>query len=309
MNTINTLIGLCLFAAAPVLANNSERPNTYQNVSDELEVISNVLSTTFRQNYQENGWRIGQLQSSYLAGQGALITVSIGGQSRVWIEQIEGLVTNLPQPPMPPKPPIELESGGIQFTIDEEWEEAVVEASRHISDMFTSNTDQLRDLRSEQRELGWQKRELEREIRNIEFSLRQTDSEDRQAFEEEIAQLRASIEAAVARETQLKERINEIAQEQQVRLQERENRQQQAYTGFLANFEASVGSTLCRFGSGLRALPNNEHVNVIVKGIEVSEEGIKQDRIYVFAKSDIKSCVQEHIDESTLLSNATVYVF
>lgn len=309
MKTVKAIVSLCLFSSVAAIAVGDDASERYSDLSNELEVLSNVVKTTFRQNQSERGWNIGQLQSSYLAGQGAVMNVSVGGHSRVWIEDIENIVTSMTLPPKAPKAPIVIDGNNFEFSIDSDWEAAAVDASRRIVEVFSSTTDQLRELRSEQRELSWQKRELEREIRNMEFAVRQASEEEKETLSEEVVRLRESVQALSEQERELNSQVETVAQEQQARVEQQASLQQEAYESFLATFEASLGDALCRFGAGLRALPNDEHVNVVLKGVESSVDGRDKDRIYVFSKMDIKACVQESIDESELLTKAQVYVF
>lgn len=309
MKTVRTIVGLCLFSSVAVIAATDNTAERYSDLSNELEVLSNVVKTTFRQNQTERGWSIGQLQSSYLAGQGAVMNVSVGGHSRVWIEDIENIVTSMTLPPKAPKAPIVIDGDSFEFSIDSDWEAAAVDASRRIVEVFSSTTDQLRELRSEQRELSWQKRELEREIRNMEFATRQASEDEQETLRVEVERLREAVQALTEQEGELGEQLETMAQEQQARVEQQASLHQEAYESFLATFESSLGDALCRFGAGLRALPNDEHVNVVLKGVEKGADGREKDRIYVFSKMDIKACVQESIDESGLLTQAQVYVF
>jgi hypothetical protein len=70
-----------------------------------------------------------------------------------------------------------------------------------------------------------------------------------------------------------------------------------------------MSETLCRFGSGLRGLPENEHISMVLKDFEMDESRERKDRIYVFTRADIVRCVQEKIDANKLLTNANIYQF
>ena len=101
----------------------------------------------------------------------------------------------------------------------------------------------------------------------------------------------------------------EIEKEQKKRLEKQKQAREEAYKKFLANFENSIGNTLCRFGSGLRGLDDNENVSFVINDFVIGEDGKPKDKVYVFPKKAIKDCVQEKVDVSSLLSSATSYTF
>ena len=169
------------------------------------------------------------------------------------------------------------------FEAAREWEAYAEETSHRFSQAFADNNSRLRDLRNMQRELAWEAREVERELRDITFELRHAD------------------------EARKKELL--VEKEQTKQMEARKAQQQQAYKTFLAGFESGMSETLCRFGSGLRGLPENEHISMVLKDFEMDESRERKDRIYVFTRADIVRCVQEKIDANKLLTNANIYQF
>lgn len=300
------LISLCLLTSVSALTLAQTNTTSYASLSDELEIMSGVMNTAFRQNANPKGWRVSRLESSYLAGQGAVFTVSVRGKSADWVHDIETMVEGMP---MPPTAPVVAQDNGMIFELSREWEVFADEASRRIAEVFEDNNDQIRDIRSQSRELSWEIRELERSKRDISFELRQADGDRKETLREEMQKLEASLESLTAQSAELEQEVLKLEGEQQAKIVKQKENRQQAYRSFLANFEASIGSTFCRFGSGLRGLPEGEHVSMILKDFEYGDNNTKQDKIYVFSKADIKACVQERIDAQALLTSATIYTF
>jgi len=300
------LLSLCLLTTVSTFSLAQMNTENYAELADELEIMSGVMSTAFKQNASAKGWRVNRLESSYLAGQGVIFTVSVRGKSTKWIHNIESIVDGMP---VPPSPPVVTEGSGIVFEISRDWEAFADEASRHIAHIFEDNNDQIRDIRSQFRELAWEKRELERRKRDMSFELRQAEDDRKREIKEELLAIESSLEALTAQSTALENEVSKLEREQQAQIDQQKEKQQQAYRSFLANFEASIGDTLCRFGAGLRALPDDEHVSMVLKDFESDNDNKEHDRIYVFSKANIKACGQERIDAQGLLTSATIYTF
>ena len=159
------------------------------------------------------------------------------------------------------------------------------------------------------RELAWESREAERELRDIAFELRHADEARKKELLAQKAESTELLKQLEAKEKSMKDELKAIEKEQTKQMEERKAKQQQAYKTFLAGFESGMSETLCRFGSGLRGLPENEHISMVLKDFETDESRERKDRIYVFTRADIVRCVQEKIDANKLLSNANIYQF
>ena len=93
----------------------------------------------------------------------------------------------------------------------------------------------------------------------------------------------------------------ELAEKKQARVKE----QKQQLAALAQQVDKSLTLTLCDYGSGLRNLPNDEHVSFIIRGVS---EG-KTEQVKVFKKSDIKKCVVGDIKAAQLLEKASTYSF
>lgn len=257
-----------------------------------------------------------QIETSYLARQGAVFTFSVRGQSGNWVREIETLVEGLVAtvPPAPPAPPVPSANSfsdvdDIVFEAAREWEAYAEETSHRFSQAFADNNSRLRDLRNMQRELAWEAREVERELRDITFELRHADEARKKELLVQKEQSGEQLKQLEAKEKSMKDELKAIEKEQTKQMEARKAQQQQAYKTFLAGFESGMSETLCRFGSGLRGLPENEHISMVLKDFEMDESRERKDRIYVFTRADIVRCVQEKIDANKLLTNANIYQF
>ena len=290
--------------SSAALAQSSPQP--YTTLANELEIMSGVMETSFRQNATPKGWRVSRLESSYLAGQGAVFTLSVRGKPHGWVREIEAIVEGMP---VPPEAPIVGEHEGAVFEINQEWESFADEATRHITKIFSGNNDQIRDIREQYRELEWEKREIERQKRDLSFELRQAQDERKKEIKQELLELESSLDSLDEQLSSIDAEMRKLETERQAQLNQKKEQYQQAKKSFLAMFEASIGDTLCHFGSGLRQLPDQEHVSLILKDFEQDDSNKERDRIYVFTKANVKACVQEKMDAQELLSGATVYTF
>lgn len=302
---------LCALLTTPLMSAAAVSTKQLSTLNDELEIMTGVIDTALKQNNDRKGWRYRQLQTTYLANQGVVFTVTVSqGGARFFAFDGGGLRIP-PIPPLPAVAPIVVEGGDseIHIELDREWEVFAEEAGRQVSEMFRESNSQLRDLRDRERELAWEHRELERRSRDLNFELRQAEGERRDDIKRELSEIEKQLERFSEREKELASYANEIEQEQKKRLEKQKKATEEAYKTFLANFESSIGNTLCRFGAGLRGLDDNENVSFVISDFVVGDDGKTKDKVYVFAKQAIKDCVQEKIEVSSLLSSATSYTF
>lgn len=303
---MKSILSVCLLTSVSVAAMAQSSPQPYVDLANELEIMSGVMATSFKQNASPKGWRVSRLESSYLAGQGAVFTLSVRGKTGRWMHEIEAMVEGMPTPP---EAPVINEGEHVVFEINQEWENFADEATRHITQIFSGKNDDMRDIREQYRELEWEKREIERQKRDLSFELRQSQDDREKEIKQQLVKLESSLASLNEQLSSLEEEMRALEAERQQQLTEQKEKYQQAKKSFLAMFEASIGDTLCHFGAGLRGLPEHEHVSLVLKDFEQDEANKEHDRIYVFTKDNIKACVQERIDTQELLSSATVYSF
>jgi len=90
--------------------------------------------------------------------------------------------------------------------------------------------------------------------------------------------------------------------------QARQLRQQQ-WLQELSAFESTLIGLVCDYSGGLRALPHNEHVTVVMKGLGDDTAERREDRILVLRQADALRCLQREITAQQLQETAQVYSF
>ncbi|MBT0585136.1 hypothetical protein [Alteromonas oceanisediminis] len=280
----------------------------YQALSKELEVMNSVLTTTLKQTSRDEAIRFRSVQTRYLAKQGVIFTVNTSRGS--WGLDLD-LRRFIPRAPEAPMPPIIVGGDDQHFSIEihDEWQQAFEDTVEEVERAFRRSNEQLRDVRSEAREVTWEMRELERRKRDLNFELNTASDERRTDIQNEIDELEEELAELHKRNQKIADYANTIETEQQQQIEKQKQAQQQANKAFLAAFEDGIADTLCRFGAGLRALPDDEHITFVLHGFHMNQEQKSQDRIYVFTEPKVKQCVQEKLTPSELLASATVYDF
>ncbi len=277
-------------------------------LNKELEIMSGVIDTALKQDATQNGIRYRSVETTYLAKQGVVFDVNVRSRGAGWSAQLSQI---LPTMPVAPRAPVVISNNDsdFEFEVSEEWEEFAEDTMERLSDVFRESSSQIRELRSQERELASEKRELERRKRDLEFELRMAGNGREKEIKEELKELDKEMNQYASREKELESHAAELEKEQNERVAKQKEAQEQAYKQFLANFEGNIGDTLCRFGAGLRSLPDDENISFVLKDFSHDSRGKDTDRIYVFSKRKVKDCLQEKINPSQLISSADIYEF
>ncbi len=322
--TITALI-LCTATGVVTAQSSASGQQRYDSLANELEIMSGVLNTSLRQNVTSDEWKVSSIETSYLVGQGAVFTFSVRGNTRQWISKVNGLTGGVivTVPPLPPKPAVSTITASVEgiediedivFETSTDWEafahSYADSSSRRFAQAFSDNNEQLSDLRNMQREIAWEVREVERELRDISFELRHADEERAKELLKEQTRLKERLAKVEDRADDIKNELKTIEKERSQQLAQQNAEKQKAYKSFLVGFEGGMSDTLCRFGAGLRGLPDSEHISMVLKDFDTDTASRKRkDRIYVFTRADVVRCVQEKINADELLTNAIIYSF
>lgn len=301
MKKIIGVVALTLSALTPAVA------NEHAELKKELEIMSSVVQTALKQSPKDSPIRVRSIKSTYLAKQGVVFTLGVSGHHSSVMIDIENIFHNVAKAPLPP---ITIMSGDkdISFDFSTEWEEFGEQAFEELHETLERTSEQLRDLHEKRRDSQWEKRELERELRKLEFQVRSGPKEDKQTAEAEMKEIEKQIAKLNKKGEEMAAFAKEIESEQKKQNAARVAAKEKATKQFLSGFEAEMGDILCRFGGGLRALPEDEHVTLILQNMS-SNHDKRLDRIYVFGVNDIKRCLQNKIDTNELLTLANVYDF
>ncbi len=316
MTTIATLLGTLIGSATlSSVATAQDLPE----LDRQLTIMSGVIETALKQDTRKDKVRFRSIESTYLAKQGVVFTIRTGGMGRVFDFNFGDFLSNIPgAPPAPPAPAVTVTADGVHVETDgdyevifesADWEDTAHQVIRKVEHIMRETDDRMREYRSDHREVEWEMRELERRNRDLEFELRTADKERQKEVEKEMKEMQKELEKLKAKEQVIAQETKELAAEKKAELEKQKKAQEESYKSFLANFEASIGDTLCSFGAGLRELPDSEHITFVLDDFARGEEGKAADRVYIFSKKDVKKCVTEDLSADDMLAKAKVYTF
>lgn len=294
----------------------------YQQIQKQLNVISSVIKTTIKQEHEKGSPQIQRIETTYLAGQGAVFTID-ASTSRFGQFGISGLdipdfdfpevdwtwgrnSADVPAVPVPPKPPSNVTNSDTGYFSEEinDVVEGALEKAAHAYESAVAQMNESRkasrELIEQERELTYALRELERQERNLALKRRNNESlaVDLKEIENKKAQIKLNKQKLEAKSQEFKSKRLAMKQAQ-------EKAQQQYFN----KLELKVAEGLCLYGNGLKALPADEKVSLILKNAGGNEGRSQLDKIVIFSKADIKSCVIDDINSEQLLAKATKYSF
>ncbi|TKB43184.1 hypothetical protein [Thalassotalea mangrovi] len=287
------------FTSANLAAN--EQP--YQELGKQIEIMEDIFTSAIKNDGNNNNMGLAAIESMYLAKQGVVFTVKSKRNFH-----FPGFSVPVPVAPVAPMPPAGFENSelfgeDLQVVIDEAMEEAVV-AMEYAHENMRMDVEKQRQLREQERELAYELRDIERENRDLAFKKRTLDKDELKEFEKQVAKLEQRKKDLLQEKQQLAKKAGELKAEQD-KLRDEQRKQQQAY---FASLQTNLSEILCTYGAGLKALPGDEHVSLIIKDAAFDPSGrTYKDQVLVFAKSDIKKCLSESIDAKGLLKSATTY--
>ncbi|MEM5551670.1 hypothetical protein WNY63_13115 [Pseudoalteromonas neustonica] len=281
----------------------AQTPVELAAIQREVSIMENILSTALK---QDTNKKIRAMQANYFVKQGVVFELDVRGTSR-W----QTIFSNAPNAPLPPLANIDFSNMNIEFISDkvELFSEQAVESSREAyqqaMEVMREGAEQVREIAEQERDVSRDLRELEREKRDLEFANRH----DNSAAAKELEQRKKALEKDIAKlekqQTTLTKQQQQLRQDIQAKQVERERQQAAEQQKLLAQVSTSISLTLCDYGSGLRSLPNDEHVSFVLKGLGDKNTNL----IKVFDKSDIKKCVVGDIKASDLALKAITYQF
>lgn len=163
---------------------------------------------------------------------------------------------------------------------------------------------QMQDLRAELAQRLGEVEALRREIRERAI---QTDTIPSEELQASWQQAREQLEVQV---TALREQIAEQARALQARNEALEAERLAQWQQDVSDLEEQVFVVLCDYAAGLRMLPADEHLTLMMTGLgQQSGEGRRPDRVHVFDKSDLLACQRGGLEPENLRSRAVSYDF
>jgi len=286
----------------------------YVGIHKQLSIMSDIIKSSVSDKSASPLPKINSIASTYLRGQGVVFTISSAANNRQW----GNYSFNFSMPEMPPMPEVpaapvapELNQDfhanydiDINETVTNALESAAVGYERAM-EMFEQNRDRTRELRDEQRDLAYSLRDIEREKRDVSYQLSRANDEHK-------TELKQALDKLVEQEGKLraeKQKITELTSKIATKQKAEQEQRAKERINYYQQLTVKLTETLCLYGNGLKALPKNEHVSVILKSAGEKSVGRYKDSILVFNKADIASCSADKISAATLMSKGQAYQF
>lgn len=282
-------------------------------LNKDLEIMGTIMHTTLQQKVPNSNIRVQRITSSYYAHQGATFYVVVNND-RWQLQDASAEVDMTPSISVPANPPTAVEDlnveqiDGVDVDIHIAPEDPVEQADSQLKD----TRKRLRDYRHQARKLDFDQRQFARQKQDREFELRLADDDSKPQLQEELQQIEALLARVEDQRIEVKSYIATLERESIAQVESQKRRISASRSEFLRSFEQDLVAVLCRYGSGFKQLPSNEHVNVVLRNFaeERSERNdAVKDRIYVFPNGSIQRCVSSAIDSDKLLAAAAVYDF
>jgi len=297
----STTAALLLCTAVSLQAQASDELDKIQR---EVGIMEKILTAALKQDTDN---KVRNVSSSYLQHQGVVFSFDVRGSSR-W----STVFASVPDAPLPPMPDIDFEELTEIEVLGEHVQvisDAVVvktqEAYQQAMEVMRESAERVREVAEQERDVSREIRDLEREKRDLEFDRRHDKDAKEQELEKRKQALQASIKELEKQQQKLSQKQQQMRKELAEKKQARVKEQKQQLASLAKQVDKSLSLTLCDYGSGLRNLPNDEHVSFIIRGVS---EG-KTEQVKVFKKSDIKKCVVGDIKAAQLLEKASTYSF
>ncbi|WP_281556490.1 hypothetical protein [Thalassomonas sp. RHCl1] len=278
----------------------------YADMHKQLDIMGNIIQSSVASDNSRKGSRITGVDSTYLKGQGIVFTVNSSS-----IRGNHGSYNfNFVIPPIPEIPVVNFGSHEHEELVEVESQvaqalESASESYERALDSLDDERDQYRELREQQRDMAREVRDIEREMRDLQYQLRHVDDEN----QKELAQEKAQLEAKKAKVEKQRKAIKQRAEKYNEKRKVAKQKQQAQRSDFYRELSSSMAETLCLYGNGLKALPKNEKVTVILKAGGDKDGRRYKDQIFVFNKKDISACSSDKISVAKLLERGQGYQF
>ena len=287
-------------------------------LSKELEIMSNILQTSLKQNSTKQGIRFRDVGVTYLADQGVMFEISTSNRGEGFGlnfdlgEMFDGAQRIISGARVPPNPVV-FNGGRVELNLNEQDLEVYVEdAMDQVREVMYESRGKLRELAEQQREIAWEEREYERRKRDLEFEKRSAQTDRRKDIDQQLKELAGELQQLALKRVEVERYSQTLEAEQKQQAEKQQQAKKQQYVQFLSGFEDSIGNVLCRYGAGIKTLPIDENISFVLSNfgsVDSDNRGSKQDRIYVFKYQDVQACVRDKISQEKLLAGVNSYMF
>lgn len=306
----STLILPCLLMSVTGFA--AEQDNDqYSGMYKQLSIMSDIIKSSVSDKSARQPSQINSIQSTYLRGQGVVFTISSAANNRQWGHyNFNFVMPEMPEMPVAPIAPEVNQDFREKYDIDvnetvSKALESAADGYERVVEVFEHNRDKTRAFRDQQRDIAYRLRDVEREKRDLNYQLSRATDDRKAELKSEIYKLTQQEKTYRGQLQKLTELNNKVAAEQKV---EQEKRSQER-SNYYQQLAVKLTETLCLYGNGLKALPKNEHVSVILQAAGEKSAGRYKDSILVFSKEDITSCSADKITAVSLMNKGKAYQF
>jgi hypothetical protein len=309
MNKFTPIVSSILIALASTAG-----ADEFDSMHKQLNIMSKIITSSVAEQDGRKNTKITGVESVYLKGQGVVFTINSSSRSNSWGNHNFNFV----MPDVPPVPPVAEVAKSVIYEMsnNEEFQgnineqvsnamEMAAESYEHAMDSLHNDRDVNRNLRDEQRDLSYQVRDLEREKRDLEYQMRRADKSSKNDMAAQVKALEKQREKIDKAWAKLTTKSNEFRKQQRViKLEEEQER-----VNYYQQLTTTLVDTFCLYGNGLKSVPKNENVSLIIKSGGDKEGRRYRDSIYVFSKKDIRACAADNISAKKLLENGKGYQF
>ena len=285
---------------------------SYQDMHKQLNIMNNIITSSVGDQGSNSAGRINNVDSFYLHDQGVVFTISTNSNGNRWGNYNFNFAMPAIAPIAPVAPVSKMPPSHVQMNFDREIEVSVENAMAMASSSYeyavegaNEERERYRDLRDEERDLNYEMRDIERTKRDLEYQSKRADAQTQKEIKEELKALEKKKAKFEKSKNSIQKEVAKVRAEQQKLIEEQEKQR----TSFYQGLKVSLTQTLCLYGNGLKALPSNEHVSLILKSGGDKEGRRYKDQIYVFDKKDISACSADKINVDALLAKAKNYQF
>ena len=345
--SVTLALALGLSLSALTVSAQPPEPEQLREIRRSIDVFSSVMNESLGFNDRRGVFtpRAGDVQGHYLAGQGIVLEIitplqgfrsstNLGSLNRA-LGDLSSQLGSLMSSGVVSRPDFEamresmvmsLRSDEIAAFYSEQMQElstlfdlpaieqalASAAASAHnlsnLEEMDPASrarlSQQLQELRSE---LAQRLNDTEALREDIRARLMQTDAVPSEEVQQAWQRAREELDGQVA---ELRAQVAEQAQDLQQRSEAVQAERQLQWQQDIIELESTMFVALCDYASGLRTLPDGEHLTLIMTGLgSQSGEGRRPDRIHVFNKSDLLACQRGDLDPADMGNRAVSYDF
>ena len=271
----------------------------FEDIHKQLDIMSDIVKTSVAKKVTPHGPWLSNVEHTYLAGQGAVFTMTSRGSMR-------SISPNMPV--MPRTPVVPVAPKGMEGLFDEEFQaelEAAMAEAEVAMELAYEEADMQRELREQERELAYKQRDLARAERDLSYEKRHAEKEELAEYDKKIEKLKLKQKEVKKESEKLRAKNAQVAKKMQQTKAELEAKQKQ----YFADMETDTTKVLCDYGVSLKAIPDDEYVTFIFVGGGEKVNNRATDKVLVFHKADVKSCALEKIDSAQLLTKANGYYF